>query len=112
MAHSSKKYAFVVGTTFSRSVLASGNRLIGHKKWITGISWEPVHLSSPCRRFVSASEDGDARIWDVTLRKFVICLSGHTLTVTCVKWGGNGVIYIGSQDCTIKVCLLTKPAST
>ncbi|RXH90690.1 hypothetical protein DVH24_035454 [Malus domestica] len=71
----------------------SGHSLVGHKKWITGISWEPVHLSAPCRRFVSASKDGDARIWDVTLRKSVICLSGHTLAVTCVKWGGDGVIY-------------------
>ncbi|KAJ0430512.1 putative transcription factor WD40-like family [Helianthus annuus] len=75
----------------------------GHKKWITGISWEPLHLSSPCRRFVSSSKDGDARIWDVTLRRSVICLSGHTLAVTCVKWGGDGFIYTGSQDCTIKV---------
>ncbi|KVH97333.1 G-protein beta WD-40 repeat-containing protein, partial [Cynara cardunculus var. scolymus] len=75
----------------------------GHKKWITGISWEPAHLKAPCRRFVSSSKDGDARIWDVTLRKTVIILSGHTLAVTCVKWGGDGVIYTGSQDCTIKV---------
>ena len=67
----------------------------GHKKWITGISWEPVHLRAPCRRFVSSSKDGDARIWDVSLRKCVICLSGHTLAVTCVKWGGDGVIYTG-----------------
>ncbi|GMY22460.1 notchless protein homolog [Fagus crenata] len=97
----------------------SGNPLTGHKKWITGISWEPVHLNAPCRRFVSASKDGDARIWDISLRKSVICLSGHTLAVTCVKWGGDGVIYTGeeflqflleemamtdiSQDCTIKV---------
>ncbi|GMP41544.1 hypothetical protein CsSME_00011606 [Camellia sinensis var. sinensis] len=81
----------------------SGNPLIGHKKWITGISWEPVHLKAPCRRFVSSSKDGDARIWDVSTRKCVICLSGHTLAVTCVKWGGDGVIYTGSQDCTIKV---------
>jgi WD40 repeat protein len=66
----------------------------GHKKWITGISWEPVHLNAPCRRFVSASKDGDARIWDVSLKKFII-LSGHTLAVTCVKWGGDGVIYTG-----------------
>ncbi|THG00751.1 hypothetical protein TEA_025576 [Camellia sinensis var. sinensis] len=78
-------------------------REIGHKKWITGISWEPVHLKAPCRRFVSSSKDGDARIWDVSTRKCVICLSGHTLAVTCVKWGGDGVIYTGSQDCTIKV---------
>ncbi|KAL7113072.1 hypothetical protein ACP275_04G040700 [Erythranthe tilingii] len=82
---------------------ASGNPLMGHKKWITGISWEPVHLSAPCRRFVSASKDGDARIWDVTLKKSVICLTGHTLAITCVKWGGDGVIYTGSQDCTIKM---------
>lgn len=67
----------------------------GHKKWITGISWEPVHLSAPCRRFVSASKDGDARIWDVTLRKCIITLTGHTLAITCVKWGGDGVIYTG-----------------
>ncbi|XP_077250892.1 WD-40 repeat family protein / notchless protein [Tasmannia lanceolata] len=81
----------------------SGNPLIGHKKWITGISWEPVHLKAPCRRFVSSSKDGDARIWDISLRKSVICLSGHTLAITCVKWGGDGVIYTSSQDCTIKV---------
>ncbi|CAI9106775.1 OLC1v1005994C2 [Oldenlandia corymbosa var. corymbosa] len=83
--------------------LPSGNQLIGHKKWITGISWEPVHLNSPCRRFVSASKDGDARIWDATSRRCLIVLTGHTLAVTCVKWGGDGVIYTGSQDCTIKV---------
>ncbi|XP_042018424.1 notchless protein homolog [Salvia splendens] len=75
----------------------------GHKKWITGISWEPVHLSAPCRRFVSASKDGDARIWDVALKKCIICLTGHTLAITCVKWGGDGFIYTGSQDCTIKI---------
>lgn len=44
---------------------------------------------------MSSSKDGDARIWNVTLRKCVICLSGHTLAVTCVKWGGDGVIYTG-----------------
>nr|GLL17100.1 notchless protein homolog [Ipomoea trifida] len=83
--------------------LQQGVHLFGPQEMETGISWEPVHLSAPCRRFVSASKDGDARIWDATLRKCVICLSGHTLAITCVKWGGDGVIYTGSQDCTIKV---------
>ncbi|KAG9460027.1 hypothetical protein H6P81_004535 [Aristolochia fimbriata] len=59
----------------------------GDKKWVTGVSWEPVHLQSPCCRFASSSKDGDAQIWDVSLRKCFICLSGHTLAVTCVKWG-------------------------
>ncbi|CAA6656282.1 unnamed protein product [Spirodela intermedia] len=81
----------------------SGNPFTGHKKWITGLSWEPVHLQAPCRRFVSSSKDGDARIWDITLRKCLIILTGHTLAVTCVRWGGDGMIYTSSQDCTIKV---------
>lgn len=81
----------------------SGKPFIGHRKWITGICWEPMHIKFPCRRFVSSSKDGDARVWDIYLRRCVLCLSGHTLAVTCVKWGGNGRIYTGSQDCTIKV---------
>ncbi|KAF8084363.1 hypothetical protein N665_0721s0020 [Sinapis alba] len=84
-----------------------GRPLRGHKKWITSISWEPVHLTYPCRRFVTSSKDEDARIWDITLKKSVTCLSGHTRGVTCVKWGGDGIIYTGSQDCTIKMWQVT-----
>ncbi|GAU43628.1 hypothetical protein TSUD_23970 [Trifolium subterraneum] len=72
------------------------------KKWINSISWEPVHLNAPCRRFVSASKDTVARIWDISLKK-CICLNGHTQSVTSVKWGGDGLIYTGSQDGTVKV---------
>uniref|UniRef100_A0A0C9QVM9 TSA: Wollemia nobilis Ref_Wollemi_Transcript_5414_2075 transcribed RNA sequence n=1 Tax=Wollemia nobilis TaxID=56998 RepID=A0A0C9QVM9_9CONI len=82
---------------------ASGTPLNGHKKWITGLAWEPVHLQAPCRRFASSSKDGDVRIWDTSLRRCVMSLTGHTLAVTCVKWGGDGMIYSSSQDCTIKV---------
>ncbi|CAH2077330.1 unnamed protein product [Thlaspi arvense] len=80
-----------------------GSPLKGHKSWITSISWEPGHLNYPCRRFVTCSKDGDARIWDITLKRSVACLSGHTRGVTCVKWGGEGFIYTGSQDCTVKM---------
>uniref|UniRef100_A0A0E0M4Y2 Uncharacterized protein n=1 Tax=Oryza punctata TaxID=4537 RepID=A0A0E0M4Y2_ORYPU len=80
-----------------------GTPLTGHRKWITAVSWEPVHLQSPCCRFVSTSKDGDARILDMTTRKCVIALTGHTNSVTCVKWGGDGLIYTGSEDCAIKV---------
>ncbi|KAL2642599.1 hypothetical protein R1flu_010186 [Riccia fluitans] len=80
-----------------------GPALKGHKKWITALVWEPAHLETPCRRFASSSKDGDVRIWDAVLRKSVIILTGHTLAVTCVKWGGDGLIYSSSQDCTIKV---------
>ncbi|KAM6564494.1 hypothetical protein CsatB_024492 [Cannabis sativa] len=80
-----------------------GSTLKGHKSWVNAIAWEPVHITAPCRRFVSVSKDGVARIWDIVLRKPLISLSGHTDSVTCVKWSGDGVIYTGSVDRTIKV---------
>ena len=43
------------------------------------------------------------RVWDVLLCKVVLVLSGHTHSVTGIKWGGEGLIYTASQDRTIKV---------
>ena len=37
------------------------------------------------------------------LCKVVMVLSGHTHSVTGIKWGGEGLIYTASQDRTIKV---------
>ncbi|CAJ2673397.1 unnamed protein product [Trifolium pratense] len=85
-----------------KSLVSLGNPRSDLKKWITSISWEPVHLNAPCRRFVCGSKDNVARIWDISLKK-CICLIGHAQSVTCVKWGGDGVIYTGSQDGTVKV---------
>ena len=51
----------------------------------------------------SASKDGTVRIWDVMLCKTMMVLSGHTHCVTCVRWGGEGLLYTSSQDRTIKV---------
>ena len=67
----------------------------GHRKWITGLAWEPAHVRLPSRRVASGSRDGDLRVWDVARRATQFVLSGHTLAVTCVKWGGDGVIYSG-----------------
>lgn len=33
----------------------------------------------------------------------ITVLSGHTASVTCLRWGGEGLIFTGSQDRTIKV---------
>ena len=43
------------------------------------------------------------RLWDTILSKVVVVLSGHTHCVTCVQWGGEGLLYTSSQDRTIKV---------
>ena len=56
-----------------------------------------------CRLLVSASKDGTVRLWDVVLGRTILILSGHTHSVTCVRWGGEGLLYTSSQDRTIKV---------
>lgn len=76
--------------------------LLGHRKWITGLSWEGGEGVFR-RRCASSSKDGTVRVWDSLSGKCVFVLSGHTLSVTAVEWGSRGSIYSCSQDRTIKV---------
>lgn len=99
-----------------------GPALLGHKQWVNSLVWEPYNRfvlivplkvlktnallidSNPeCRRLASASKDCSVRIWDAMLQKTVLILNGHLQSVTCVKWGGMGLIYTSSQDRTVKV---------
>lgn len=81
----------------------TGKVLAGHTKWITYLCWEPLHLNPECRYLASASKDCAIRIWDTVLGKCDKILTGHVQSVTCVKWGGDGLLYSSSQDRTIKV---------
>ncbi|XP_062508173.1 notchless protein homolog 1-like [Corticium candelabrum] len=80
-----------------------GKTLLGHKLWITCLTWAPRHSDPECRYLASASKDCTVRIWDVFVGLCVRSLSGHTQSVTCVKWGGEGLLYTSSQDRTIRV---------
>ncbi|KAI9146507.1 WD40-repeat-containing domain protein [Paraphysoderma sedebokerense] len=82
---------------------AIGSPLKGHRDAITSLSWEPMHSNPDCNRLASSSKDGTVKVWDTKLRHAVFSLSQHTKSVTCVKWGGKGLIYTASRDCTIKV---------
>lgn len=77
--------------------------LKGHKAWITSLAWEPMHKSSQCQRLATASKDGLVRVWNVKTGKSVMSLAGHTQSVECVKWGGEGLLYTASRDRTVKV---------
>ncbi|XP_043910256.1 notchless protein homolog 1 [Protopterus annectens] len=77
--------------------------LSGHSKWITWLCWEPLHLNPECRFLASASKDCTIRIWDTVLGQCCKILTGHTQSVTCLKWGGDNLIFSSSQDRTIKV---------
>ncbi|XP_053767929.1 notchless protein homolog 1 isoform X3 [Desmodus rotundus] len=80
-----------------------GRTLTGHSKWITGLSWEPLHINPECRYVASSSKDGSVRVWDTTLGRCERILTGHTQSVTCLRWGGDGLLYSASQDRTLRV---------
>jgi ribosome assembly protein 4 len=77
--------------------------LKGHKKWITGLAWEPMMLNKDCTRVASSSKDGSIKIWDIRRGICLLSLTGHTAAVKSIKWGGSGLLYSASQDRTIKV---------
>ncbi|KZP11144.1 WD40 repeat-like protein [Athelia psychrophila] len=86
-----------------------GDALKGHSKWITSLSWEPIHLNATSPRLASSSKDGTVRIWSTLTRRSEWTLGGHTASVNVVKWGGgggggsHGVLYTGSSDRTVRV---------
>lgn len=80
-----------------------GKPLLGHKQWITGISWEPLHMDGNARRFCSSSKDTNVIIWDSISHNKLVTLSNHQASVSCVIWGGQGLIYTGSHDRIVSV---------
>ncbi|KAI1727465.1 WD domain, g-beta repeat domain-containing protein [Ditylenchus destructor] len=80
-----------------------GRKMEGHKQWVTSIAWNPLHQDPQSRLLASAGKDSTVRIWDTIQGVTIRSLNGHTASVTCIRWGGCGLIYTGSQDRTIKV---------
>uniref|UniRef100_A0A5S6QHV3 WD_REPEATS_REGION domain-containing protein n=1 Tax=Trichuris muris TaxID=70415 RepID=A0A5S6QHV3_TRIMR len=80
-----------------------GKALSAHRSWVNCIAWKPLHMDPNCRFLASSSKDTDIRIWDVVLGQCIRVLSGHTASVTCVRWGGEDFIYSASHDRTIKM---------
>ncbi|XP_065892497.1 notchless protein homolog 1-like isoform X1 [Dysidea avara] len=62
-----------------------------------------VSKDPDCRLLASSSKDSTVHIWDTRLAHSVMMLTGHSQSVTCVRWGGEGLIYTSSQDRTVKV---------
>ncbi|KAK0245347.1 WD40 repeat-like protein [Armillaria nabsnona] len=82
-----------------------GDALKGHAKWVTSLSWEPIHLNATAPRLASSSKDGTVRVWSTLTRRVEYTLGGHTASVNVVKWGGvgKGVLYTASSDRTVRV---------
>lgn len=83
--------------------------LTGHSAHITALAWQPLHSvdvsrgGHSCTRLVSSSKDASVRLWNVATGRCDAVVGGHTDSVECVRWGGQGLIYSGSRDKSINV---------
>jgi WD40 repeat protein len=64
-----------------------------------------VAQSQPGKKCAALLQDTTVIVWDYTRvgSKRVLTLGQHTKSVTCVKWGGAGLLYTASQDMTVLV---------
>lgn len=76
-----------------------------HSKWITSISWKPLHLYDKDKNevFITSGKDGMIKMWHARTRKCLISVQAHDQAVTKAIWGGEGLIYTCSQDKTVKI---------
>ncbi|MEQ2183665.1 hypothetical protein GOODEAATRI_000427 [Goodea atripinnis] len=81
-----------------RAVTRCTSTLQGHTEAVISTAFSPTG-----KYLASSSKDGSVRIWDTVLGRYDKILTGHTQSVTCVKWGGDGLLYTSSQDRTVKV---------
>ena len=42
-------------------------------------------------------------MWDAVTLQCQFSMSSHSLAVSCVRWGGEGLLYSASKDTTINV---------
>ena len=71
-------------------------KMLGHDKFITSLSWRPVHLDGRCELLASSSKDS-------TMGQCISVGARHTKSVTKVVWSGSDLLYSASQDCQIFV---------
>lgn len=76
-----------------------------HKKWITSISFKPLHLweNENIIKFVSTGKDGFLKLWNGNTGKIILSTAAHEQSITKTIWSGENIIYTCSEDQTVKI---------
>ena len=89
-------HQFVVGTYSSVSrAQSSGTTNESNLALLSSNATQP--------RCASSSKDGTVKVWSPAQSFAEFTLAGHNASVNVVRWGGEGLIYTGSSDRTIKI---------
>jgi len=76
-----------------------------HKKWITSISFKPLHLykNNEVTKFISTGKDGFLKLWNASTGKIILSTAAHEQSITKTIWSGENIIYTCSEDQTVKI---------
>ena len=77
--------------------------LKGHRQYITSLCWEPLHLNKKGERLASSSKDATVIVWNVRTGLRELTISGHSDSIECVKWSGEGFLYTAGRDRIIRM---------
>jgi len=58
---------------------------------------------------LSSRTNSTLKVWNADTATLLRTLSGHSSSVTCVRWTGNNFLVSSSQDKTMKVCAARPP---
>ena len=58
---------------------------------------------------LSSRTNSTLKVWNADTATLLRTLSGHSSSVTCVRWTGNNFLVSSSQDKTMKVCAALPP---
>ena len=54
-----------------------GKPMKGHRKWITSLAWEPMHIDPECNVLASSSKDGTVMLWSRKSNLCLLTISAH-----------------------------------
>ena len=74
-----------------------------HGKWITSITWKPLHLDEDCMTLATTSKDGYLKLWNIANKSCYLAVHAHDSSITKSIWSGNNYIYTCSQDKLIRI---------
>ncbi|MQM04488.1 hypothetical protein Taro_037287 [Colocasia esculenta] len=95
-----KKALMKFSASHSYTMFGGARNRVRHSGAITSLAYDPA-----AKLLYSASSDGSIKVWSVKEMKCVETVEAHDGSVSALAFGPDGVVFSGSDDCTVKIWL-------